>query len=179
MELTGRIHDLGIDFKTKMPKVTFLFDQRCMEEIEELAVLDKLKIKISKFTRKRSLDANAYFWVLCGKLAKKTMQDKNDVYKHLIKGIGGNYEVLPIRKDAVEKFKENWSTGRIGWFCEEIGNSKLEGYVNLIAYYGSSVYDSAQMSRLIDNVILACKEQGIQTETPEEIARMKALWRET
>ena len=33
------------------------------------------------------------------------------------------------------------------------------------------------MSRLLDSVIEDCKEQGIQTLTPNEIARMKATWR--
>ena len=33
------------------------------------------------------------------------------------------------------------------------------------------------MSRLIDAVIAECKSAGIQTETPEELARMKEEWK--
>ena len=54
--------------------------------------------------------------------------------------------------------------------------SKLPGCVNVVLYYGSSTYDTAQMSRLIDNIIQDCKAQGIDTRTPEEVARMKEEW---
>lgn len=153
MEVTGKILDIGLDFKSKYPKITIMLDQRCINDLEELIQLDKLRIKITKYIKRRSMDANAYFWVLCGRLADKLGQNKDDIYRRLVREIGGNYEVIPIRKDAVEAFKRNWCSGRIGWVCEELGNSKIQGYVNLIAYYGSSVYDSRQMSRLIDSVV--------------------------
>lgn len=44
-------------------------------------------------------------------------------------------------------------------------------------YYGSSVYDKAQMARLIDIVVDECKEQGIETMTPEELARLTEEWK--
>jgi hypothetical protein len=56
--------------------------------------------------------------------------------------------------------------------------SKIEGCTNVILYYGSSTYDSAQMSRLLDLITQDCKLQGIPYETPAEIARLKALWGE-
>lgn len=46
------------------------------------------------------------------------------------------------------------------------------------AYRGSSTYDTAEMSRLIEGIIEECKEQGIETATPEELARMQKLWKE-
>ena len=45
-----------------------------------------------------------------------------------------------------------------------------------ILYYGSSCYYTKQMSRLIDLVVEDCKEQGIDTATPEEIALLKEEW---
>ena len=58
----------------------------------------------------------------------------------------------------------------------EPGESKLEGYVNVISYYGSSEYDTAQMSRLIDLLIAECREQGIETKTPAELAALMEEW---
>jgi hypothetical protein len=56
--------------------------------------------------------------------------------------------------------------------------SKIDGCTNVILYYGSSVYDTKQMSLLLENLIQDCKALGIQTETPEMIAKMKSLWKE-
>ena len=44
------------------------------------------------------------------------------------------------------------------------------------AYYGSSQYNTKQMSRLIDMVVEGAKELGIETLTPEELARIKEEW---
>ena len=70
------------------------------------------------------------------------------------------------------------SKNGIGWQTDRFP-SKIEGCTNVILYYGSSTYDSAQMSRLLDLIVYDCKIQGIQTDTPEEIAKLKALWGES
>ena len=43
-------------------------------------------------------------------------------------------------------------------------------------YRGSSVYDNAQMSRLIENIVQDCKAVGIETLTPSELERLKEGW---
>jgi hypothetical protein len=45
-----------------------------------------------------------------------------------------------------------------------------------MAYYGSSSYDTAEMSRLIDLVVQDCKALDIETDTPEQIALRLARW---
>ena len=132
--------------------------------------------ELKKKTKKRSLDANAYFWILCGKLAAKVGLPKEDVYRNLIKDVGDNYEVLPIRDDAVEKWVEAWQGKGIGWVCEILGKSKLPGYTNVITYYGSSSYDSTQMSRLTNLCVEECKLQGIETMTPQELSLLMEGW---
>lgn len=125
---------------------------------------------------KRSRDANAYFWALCGKLAAVTRIPKNDLYREYIKEIGGNFEILPIRLDAVDTFIETWGKIGLGYVCDRTGSSKLQGYENIICYYGSSTYDTAQMSRLIDLVVYDCQSQGIETLPPQKIAAMMEDW---
>ena len=46
----------------------------------------------------------------------------------------------------------------------------------MISYYGSSEYDTAQMSRLIELIIAECREQGIETKTPAELAALMEEW---
>ncbi len=138
---------------------------------------DKLySAELKEHRERRSLDANAYFWVLVGKIAAVTGQNKDDVYRQLVKDIGDNYTVVPIKAHAVDRWREIWEGKGIGWPTEILGDSKLDGYVNIINYYGSSAYDKAQMARLIDSTIAECKELDIETATPEELARMKEEW---
>ena len=131
---------------------------------------------LKEHRKKRSLDANAYAWTLLGKLANKVGLPKEEVYREIIKDVGGNYEVLPIRNDAVDKWIANWQSKGIGWLCEEIGPSKLDGYTNVITYYGSSTYDSLQMSRLINLIQDECKQYGIEVMTPAELALLMDGW---
>lgn len=126
--------------------------------------------------KKRSLDANAYFWVLAGKLAAVLHVEKEQVYRSYIREIGNNFEVVPVRNDAVETWTRNWKCHGIGWVCDNLGPSKIDGYTNVACYYGSSTYDSRQMSCLIDMAVQDCKDQDIETMTPDEIDAMKASW---
>jgi hypothetical protein len=59
-----------------------------------------------------------------------------------------------------------------------LGPSKLPGYTNVMAYYGSSTYDKAQMSRLISLMVDDCKENGGDVMSDDEIARINSMWKE-
>lgn len=170
--MTGEISDLSLDYKTGKTKITFLAEvEPC--KIEEFQN-QKLNIDIKKYREKRSLDANAYFWVLISKIQDKLDIPKEDIYRDLIKHIG-SYEVVPIKNEAVEKFTEAWKRNGLGWITETT-KSKLEGFTNVITYYGSSTYDSKEMSRLIDLVVQECNQLGIETKTDEEIKALIESW---
>lgn len=131
---------------------------------------------IKEYRERRSLDANAYMWVLVGKLSGKLGLPPEEIYREAIRDVGDNYEVMPIRNDALERWKIIWQSNGLGWLCEEIGPSKLDGYTNVRNFYGSSAYDKAQMSRLINNIVQDCKAQCIETLTPAELARLTEEW---
>lgn len=130
------------------------------------------ELTIEKKSEKRSNDANRYFWELVGKLSAKLRIPPEEVYRHFVKDVGGNYEVLPVRDEAVETWIKNWKSRGIGWLCETIGESKLRGYTNVICFYGSSTYDSQQFSRLIELCANECRAQGIEVMAPQELAAM-------
>ena len=131
---------------------------------------------VKEYRERRSLDANAYAWVLIGKLSAKLNIPPEEIYRAAIRDTGGNYEVMPVRDDALERWKAIWQSNGLGWICEEIGPSKLDGYTNVRNFYGSSAYDKKQMSRLVEIIVQECKAQGIETMTPEELARLEENW---
>lgn len=132
---------------------------------------------VKEFRERRSLDANAYCWVLLGKLAGKLELPPEEIYRAAIRDVGDNYEVMPVRNDALERWKEIWQSNGLGWLCEEIGPSKLDGYTNVRNFYGSSAYDTSQMHRLIEIIVQECKLQGIETLPPAELERLTEEWR--
>lgn len=131
--------------------------------------------EVREYRKKRSLDANAYFWVLCDKLAEATGQPKEAIYRESIRNIGGNTETICIPTAGVEKLRKCWSENGIGWVSDTMP-SKLKGCTTVILYYGSRTYDTAQMSRLIDNVVQDCKAVGIETLPPEKLEALKDAW---
>lgn len=127
----------------------------------------------------RSLDANAYFWVLVNRLADKLGVDPNGIYRAYIPDIGGNYEVVPVREDRIEAWEKVWCSGHIGRMIEDMGPCRnTKGYHNVRSYLSSSDYDTAQMGRLIELVVADCKEQGIETMTPRELDALVSRWGE-
>lgn len=174
MKSIGIIEDISIDYKTQKPKILLMLNEResfsSLEELKE----DKLSIEIKKYRNKRSLDANAYMWVLISKLEEKVNISKDVIYKDAIKNIGV-YEVIPVKNEAVERFIEAWTKNGLGWVCETT-KSKLEGYTNVLAYYGSSTYDTAEMSRLIDLIVQDCKQLNIETMSKEELDSLIESW---
>jgi hypothetical protein len=133
-------------------------------------------LDVKEHRKKRSLDANAYAWVLMGKLAEAMRITPEEVYRQAIRNVGGNYEVIPIREDAAEHFKRVWEAKGIGWPCVDMGSSKLPGYRNVMAFYGSSTYDTEQMSQLIDNLVQDCKALDIETLTPDKLSLLMEEW---
>ena len=179
MRVTGRIAGASVDFSSGKSILTLEVNEKNDFKllVDEMRNKEKLSIEIKPYRKKRSLDANAYFFVLADKLAEKLNTTKEEVYRNAIKEIGGVSETVCVQDQAVDRLCESWRRNGIGWQTDTFP-SKIVGCTNVILYYGSSCYNSAQMNRLLVLIILDCHEHGIPTDTPEEIARMKALWGE-
>ena len=131
--------------------------------------------ELKPFRHKRSLDANAYCWVLLDKLSVAMKRPKVELYRSFIPDIGGNCTAVTIPKQEAEALRRGWERDGLGWVTEEM-KCVYPGYTTVLFYTGSSDYDSAQMSRLIDLVVQECKAQGIETMTPEQLLRLKENW---
>jgi hypothetical protein len=86
-------------------------------------------------------------------------------------------EIVCVRAEAFDRLKAIWNAKGIGWQVEQMP-SKIDSCVNAILYFGSSTYDTKQMSALIDELIYKCGENGVATDTPEQIEKIKSLWAE-
>lgn len=156
--------------------ISFATSEDFSEMFDELADKD-VSIEIKQARKHRSSDANAYAWVLIDKIAEKTGLRKSDVYRHSIKEIGGVSDTICVMNKAVDRLRQSWEKNGVGWQTDTLP-SKVEGCTNVILYYGSSVYDSKQMSQLIDSLIQDAESLGIPTITDEQASRMLGKWSE-
>lgn len=150
------------------------------ELFDELKDFD-IDIEIKKHRAKRSLDANAYCWLLCEKIADKLADDdirntKESVYCEAIRQIGVYKDFHNLSSDDAKTLCTAWGMLGTGWITEQVDFSQNGEFVTIRCYYGSSQYNTKQMSRLIDNLVQDCISLGISTETPEQIEKIKSLW---
>jgi NADH/NAD ratio-sensing transcriptional regulator Rex len=174
-ELTGRIAGVSLDYFTGKHMVTFALDGNAGNMVDELRECENLTVKVDKFRQKRSLDANAYCWVLVGKIAEKTNIPKNEVYQNAIREMGGNYEIVCVQNKAVESLCDKWQKNGIGWVTDT-APSKVKGCRNVFLYYGSSVFNTEEMSRLIEMLVQDCRSLGIEVKPKEEIDSLLREW---
>lgn len=153
--------------------------EHIQQEVAELKrVIEKgkeLTAEVKPYRRKRSLDSNSYLWVLCQKISEVIRATKEEIYKKVIREVG-QFEIVPIKNEAVERWIEAWNSKGLGWFAEVMEDSKLPGYKKVISYYGSSVYDSKEFSVLLDYIVQDAKELDIETLPPDELARLMSEW---
>lgn len=153
---------------------------RTKDRAAAVTVAEQIKDKpwsvtLTQQKKKRSLDANAYAWVLLDKLAVALNKQKTEIYRQYIREVGGNSETVCVVNQAVEKLRAGWEHNGLGWLTDTVP-SKLDGCTNVILYYGSSTYDTAQMARFINLIVEDCKEQNIETMTPAELSALMDRW---
>lgn len=142
-----------------------------------LGMLQKVyECSIQEHRKKRSRDANSYMWTLLDKMADVLRTEKEELYLSYVKRVGVfvDYELPP---DKAKTFCVVWNHMGTGWPTEVVDFTP-DGERQIIrAYYGSSTYNTKQMSRLIDAVVIDCKELGIETMPPDKLAALKEDWR--
>lgn len=171
MRFRGQIKGVSRDWGTNTPLITLSLIEGEINGVNDLQ--DKeLDIEIKKYHKKRSLDANAYLWVICTKIAEKIKTSKEEVYEEMLR------KYAPFYKDndgyVVVTLKASIDTSKLP------GHWKLYRSTGAFNSYlmikGSSEFNTAEMSHFIDVVVTEAKELGIETLPPNEIERMKSLW---
>lgn len=173
IKVTGNITAVNIDFVTGTPQITFAVNEKSdlLQGYEALKGVDLLTIEAKPYRKRRSLNANAYAWKLITEIADELLISKDAVYMAMLKRYGQSELISVLAHIPVDGFIK---------YYEEAGESTLNGkqFKHYRVYKGSSEFDTREMSILIDGIVSEAKELNIQTETPEEIARIKSLWGE-
>lgn len=180
MESKGILKSVSKDWLSGKFQIIFELEQDISNQIE--AIRDKtLRITAKQWRDKRSLDANAYYWVLIGKLSEALHISKPRAHNIMLRRYGQCMMIdgarAYIRIPDTEK-AENEALEALEYHIrptsEVVTGNNGANYRTYVMLMGSSQYDTAEMSHLIDGIVSECKELGIETLPPDELARMMA-----
>ena len=171
-ELTGKITNFSLDFKTKKALLTLELNERdkATKMYDKLNRVETLDIDIDKHREKRSLDSNSYCWVLIGKIADSVGASKDEIYLAMLKKYGQTF-VCKIPNNHVDRFKRSEK------YWEEHESLDAEEKAQYFrVWVGSSNYNTEEMSIFINGIVSEAKELDIDVRTPDQIAEMMSLW---
>ena len=173
MELTGLIKSINQDYDTGQLSVTISIEggQSVAKQLVEL-IRQKVSVRISKFRQKRSLDANAYCWVLCSKIAEACNTSKDEVYEEMLQKYGyfykddNGYITVTVKAEVdMSKIQGHWK------FYS--GNGEFSAYLMI---KGSSQYDRTEMAKFTERIIEEAKLLDIETLPPAKLQDMLERW---
>ncbi len=173
MEFSGNLVNIVKDWNTNQWQVTFTLNEPgILKQLDKLRNI-KLKVTAQRWKKKRSLDANAYCWVLMTKIAEAIDSSKEEVYEEMLQKYGYLYQdddgyVTVTVKASVDmsKIEGHWKRYK--------SNGKFTSYLMI---KGSSEYDTKEMAHFIDMIVDEAKALDIETLTPDELQRMKEMWK--
>lgn len=181
MRYTGRLAGMSRDYKTGSPVVQMIVneDPSPLDELRE----KELAIEIKEEKRKRSLDANAYYWVLVSKIADRLRESKSFIHNRMLRRYGQPqdydgqiiYLVIAETERAQKQVDEDEYIHLKPTAEVKLGKDGRM-YRTYILLKGSHEYDTREMTVLIDGVVSEAKGLSIETLTPDELARMKNAW---
>ena len=163
--MKGTLIDKTRSYTTGKARLTFEVDGN-LPEIPE----GDLDIRVKKWREARSRDANAYYWALTNQIAGIVGATKDEIHYENVLRYGYFYDPLsPIVVTAKADMRQ------IDGYWKYIKDMETENglFKVYLPMRGSHTYDTAEFSRFLDHVIEDAKELGIETETPEELARME------
>lgn len=161
-------------------RVTFISKENPnLESLKE----HEVSVQIKRYKEKRSLDANAYYWTLLTKYAEVLKLSKPYAHNHILRQYGqletydGKHMIvyIPNTLDAIRKADSDEYVHLKPTSQVRMGNDG-EMYRAYKLLKGSSAYNTYEMAKLIEGLVSECRENDIETATPEELERMKEQW---
>ena len=182
MECKCTLTDVTRDWSTGKFRVTFEAEDDISGQIDGMR--DKtLRLTAKQWRDKRSLDSNAYYWVLLSKLAEDLHISKPRAHNIMLREYGQVELVdgsrcfvrIPDTDEAENDVMER-TVFHLRPTSQVVEGNDGINYRTYVVLMGSSRYDTSEMSHLLDGLIYECKVLGIETATPEELERMKQLY---
>lgn len=180
-EFTGAFDGLRMDLSSKKQELSLTVDQDAREVFENLKDC-KVDIIIKKHREKRSLDANAYYWTLLGKLAKAIQAPRPYVHNKILRGYGqleyiDGRTVEFILRDEIDV--DEWESLHLLKTSKAKVLDNGELYRVYLVLRGSHTYNTEEMSALISGLIAECRFVKIpeyEIMTPNEKEELKQKW---
>lgn len=157
---------------------------RILDYVASFDDKNEYELEIKKKREIRSINANNYSWTLTDKLAEKLVVagvklSKEECHAEMIFRYGqvlldGNGERVVYSTSQEVNMPEFFP------YAKQIGESELNGktFKHYLIYRGSRSYNSKEFSIFLSGIIEECREQGIETMTPSEIALMMENYKE-
>lgn len=125
-------------------------------------------VEIKRHRKRRSLDQNAMYWSILGQIAKALNISNNRAHNLMLRRYGAVETidgktiklVLPDTEEAAQRADEAESYHIKPTSQVKVGTDG-NTYRTYILLRGSSTYDTAEMTRLIDGVMDEAKQMGI------------------
>jgi hypothetical protein len=159
----------------KLPEIVLDIKGNVQDEFIKLKGIvlkgKELSVEIKPYRQKRSLDSNAYLWALLNEMAAKLNTTKDELYLLMLDRYGV-YTHVVVKQGLVDRIKQEWRTVR------ELGIVTVNEStgVQLQCFFGSSTYNSKEMSTLINGVVDEAKEMGIDTMSTSELSLLNEKW---
>lgn len=172
MKLKGKINNVSFNIKGEPILSLDIYEKNTLlREYGTLIGVEICDIEIKKHRNKRSLNANAYCWVLLQKLAEALDTSKDEMYLTMLERYG-QFTHIVVKPNVVQKVKDEWRT------VKELGKIEVNGKegIQLQCYFGSSTYDTEEMAKFINGIVGECHLLGIETMTPDELEAIKNSW---
>lgn len=166
--------------KLKFKKEDFVFLMPNVLEYVNSLDDGEYEFEIKKHRKKRSLNANNFSWTLTDKLAEKMLVagvkiSKEEMHAEMIFRYG---QVMLDDNDehVVISTAQEVDVSKVFPYSKQIGTGTVDGkeFTHYRIYRGSHTYDTKEMSLFIKGIVEECKEQGINTDTPEIRALLEA-----
>lgn len=177
LRIRAKLLSLLPDFRNKGEYIMQLAVKEIPTGVERLP--EDLAVSLAKWSSRRSLDANAYHWVLVSKIAKVLGQSQNYVHNMLLRDFGQpeivNGHLVPFYiPDTTDDMAWSMETDQI--HLRMTSNAIDDGHGNRLRecfiIRGSHTYTTEEMSALIDGTVQEAKDLGIETMTPADLERM-------
>ena len=142
---------------------------RPLKLIDFLYLQEKDKIfEIKEYKKKRNNNQNSRYWKLISELSLKTKISIEELHFDMLKHYSPRYEILvPADKEirGIEYYEKK----------SKIVKDGKEFYVYHV-YTPSHELKTDEFAILLDGLIQECKQQGIDTRSPDEIKREEAMY---
>lgn len=141
---------------------------QCLDELSEQEYI----VDISTKKQKRSIEQNRYMWALLTEIDEKVNGSRNpwNWYINAIKRTGVKTKIIYMQEESYEELKE-MCMNRDGNIRAVESLGMVDDLYAYRLFYGSSKFNTKEMSMLIDIVLDMASLAGLETDEWKELLK--------